>query len=134
MSVPDPAEFSTAWEAAWNAHDLDAVLAHFHEDVVFTSPVAARILPDTGGIVRGKDRLRAYWTEGLRVIPDLHFAVEDVYVGVTTIVLHYRNQRGDVVDEVLVFGDDGLVIEGHGTYRAAQPAGTVSSGPGRPSR
>jgi ketosteroid isomerase-like protein len=126
MSVPDPVEFSAAWEAAWNAHDLDALLAHFHDDVVFTSPVAARILPDTGGVVRGKDALRTYWTEGLRLIPDLHFTVLDVHAGVTALVIRYRNQRDDLVDEVLVFDDDALVVEGHGTYRTA----IASSGPG----
>ncbi|WP_051274376.1 nuclear transport factor 2 family protein [Cellulomonas sp. URHD0024] len=117
MAVPHPAQFSAAWEAAWNARDLDAVLAHFHDDVVFTSPVAARIVPDTGGIVRGKAELRAYCTAGLRLVPDLHFTVEDVYAGISILVLQYRNQRGDVVDEVLLFDDDGLVVEGHGTAR-----------------
>ena len=126
MSVPEPSQFAAAWAAAWNAHDLEGVLAHFHDDVVFTSPVAEQILPGTGGVVRGKDQLRAYWREGLRLIPDLHFTVEQVYAGVRVIVVQYRNQRGKVVDEVLVFGPDGLVIEGHGAYRAtaADPAGT----------
>ena len=116
MSVPDPAAFSAAWVAAWNAHDLDAVLAHVHDDVVFTSPVAARLFPETGGVVRGKAELRSYWAEGLRRIPDLHFTVERVFAGVGVLVISYRNQAGALVDEVLAFGDDGLVVEGHGTY------------------
>lgn len=29
----------------------------------------------------------------------------------------YRNHRGGLVNEVLIFGADGLVREGHGTYR-----------------
>jgi hypothetical protein len=37
---------------AWNAHDIEAALSHFHDDVVFTSLVAARVLPETGGVVR----------------------------------------------------------------------------------
>ncbi|NUU17040.1 nuclear transport factor 2 family protein [Cellulomonas humilata] len=115
MSVPDPSEFSAAWVSAWNAHDLDAVLAHFHDDVVFTSPLAARLVPDSGGVLRGKEALRRYWTEGLRLLPDLHLTVERVYAGVTALVITYRNQAGGVVDEVLVFAD-GLVVEGHGTY------------------
>lgn len=115
MTVPDPIEFSAAWAAAWNAHDLDAVLAHFHDDVVFTSPTAARVVPESGGVVRGKDALRHYWTEGLRLVPDLHFTVERVFAGVTSLVIGYRNQSGGLVDEVLVFAD-GLVVEGHGTY------------------
>lgn len=115
-AVPDPAAFSSSWAAAWNAHDLDAVLAHFADDVVFTSPVAARILPETGGVLRGKDELRRYWSEGLRLIPDLRFTVERIFVGVDVLVIGYRNQAGNLVDEVLRFADDGLVVAGHGAY------------------
>jgi ketosteroid isomerase-like protein len=115
MTTPDPTAFAADWLAAWNAHDVEAVLAHFHDDVVFTSPLAVRVVPDSGGVLRGKEALRRYWSEGLRLIPDLHFTVERVYAGVSTLVISYRNQRGGLVDEVLVFAD-GLVVEGHGTY------------------
>ena len=122
MGVPDPVEFSSAWEAAWNAHDLDAVLAHFADKVVFYSPYAAQVLPDTGGVLRGKGELYRYWAEGLRLLPDLHFTVEGVHAGVSSLVLHYRNQRDVLVDEVLIFDDAGLVVEGHGTYPTTFPA------------
>jgi hypothetical protein len=117
MALPDPHVFAAQWCAAWNAHDLDAVLAHFHEDVVFTSPTAAALLPATGGVVRGKAALRSYWEEGLRRFPDLHFTVETVFAGIETLVIQYRNHKGVSVCEVLVF-DAGLVREGHGTYPA----------------
>ncbi len=115
MGIPDPDEFSRAWLAAFNAHDLGAVLDHFHDDVVFTSPVAARALPDSGGVVRGKKALLAYWTLALERVPNLHFELLGVYVGVDTLVLNYRNQAGGLVNEVLTF-DGGLVRKGHGTY------------------
>jgi ketosteroid isomerase-like protein len=41
----DATDFSRDWVQAWNSHDVEAVLRHFHDDVVFTSPVAARLLP-----------------------------------------------------------------------------------------
>ena len=116
MTLPDPAAYAAAWAAAWNARDLEAVLALFHDDVVFTSPVAARVLPGSGGVVRGKDALRRYWEAALPQVPDLHFTVERVFAGVSVLVVSYRNQRGDLVDEVLVLDEDGLVVEGHGTY------------------
>nr|WP_238992467.1 nuclear transport factor 2 family protein [Jiangella ureilytica] len=53
MTPSDPHAFARDWVAAWNAHE--AVLRHFHEDVVFTSPVAARVLPESGGVLRGQD-------------------------------------------------------------------------------
>jgi ketosteroid isomerase-like protein len=35
--------FGVAWLAAWNAHDLDAILARYHDDVVFSSPFAVEL-------------------------------------------------------------------------------------------
>lgn len=115
MPTPDAATFAEQWVRAWNDHDVEAVLAHFHDDVVFSSPVAARVLPETAGVVRGKDALRHYWTTALRMLPDLHFEVVGVYRGESLLVVNYRNERGGLVNEVLVF-DGHLVREGHGTY------------------
>ncbi|EJO88637.1 nuclear transport factor 2 family protein [Mycobacterium colombiense] len=114
----DAVAFSERWVQNWNAHDVEAVLADFHDDVVFTSPVAAEIFPETHGVVRGKAALRRYWTGALARIPDLRFSVDGVYQGIDTIVIAYRNQNGDSVSEVLTFLD-GAVIEGHGTYRVS---------------
>ena len=114
-------EFAQRWRGDWNAHDLDALLAHFTDDVVFTSPIAAQVMPGCDGTLRGKAELRQYWAEGLRRIPDLHFEVEDVYVGVHTVVINYRNHVGNLVNEVLVF-DGPLVSEGHATYLVADAA------------
>jgi hypothetical protein len=115
MPTPDPHEFAAAWVQAWNAHQVEAVLAHFADDVVFSSPVAARVLPETGGVVRGKAALRQYWTTALALLPDLHFEIVGVYRGESVLVINYRNERGGLVNEVLAFAG-GLVREGHGTY------------------
>ena len=117
-NMPDLEAFTQSWLDAWNGHDLDAVLAHFSEDVVFRSPVAIQILDYSDGVIRGKTELRRYWTEGLRRIPDLHFELVGVYTGVDTLIINYRNQRGGLVNEILTFVD-GLVREGHGTYLEA---------------
>ncbi len=119
-------EFADNWVQGWNAHDLEQVLSHFAEDVVFTSPVAVQLLDIDDGVIRGKPALRHYWSEGLRRIPDLHFDLLGVYVGVSTLVINYRNQRGGLVNEVLIFDGD-LVTSGHGTYLGGglNPAGTT---------
>jgi ketosteroid isomerase-like protein len=115
MPTPDPQEFAAAWVPAWNAHDVDAVLRHFHDDVVFSSPVAARVLPESGGVVHGKAALRHYWTTALAGLPGLQFEVVAVYRGESLLVLNFRNQHGGLVNEVLRFDGD-LVCEGEGTY------------------
>ncbi|ALR21039.1 nuclear transport factor 2 family protein [Sphingobium baderi] len=123
--IIDWAKFAEEWQSAWNAHDLERLLDHFHEDIVFTSPVAAGLLPKTEGYIRGKESLRAYWSKGLQHIPDLHFTVERIFAGLNILVIQYRNQKNIVVSEVLIFSDV-KVREGHGTYPPDEtnPAGT----------
>jgi ketosteroid isomerase-like protein len=125
MDQARAAEFASRWERDWNAHDLDALLAHFSPDVVFTSPVAAQLLPDCDGVIRGRDALRDYWSRALALLPDLHFEVEAVYAGLDAIVINYRNHRGNRVCEFLRF-DGALVVAGHATY--ATDAAAAASG------
>jgi len=42
LSIASFDEFCNDWIAAWNAHDLERILSHYREDVLFTSPFAAR--------------------------------------------------------------------------------------------
>ena len=107
--------FAEHWLKAWNSRDLEAVLSHFSDDVVFSSPMAAQLCEGCDGVIQGKAALRDYWAEGLRRVPELHFEIESLYVGVRTLVINYRNQAGGLANEVLVF-DGALVVEGHGTY------------------
>jgi hypothetical protein len=32
MPTPEPQQFADDWVQAWNSHDVEAVLAHFHDD------------------------------------------------------------------------------------------------------
>jgi ketosteroid isomerase-like protein len=62
------------WNAAWDSHDLDGVMALFHEDVLFENW--------TGGKVKGKAALRKAWAPwfenhgGFRFIPEETFIDE----------------------------------------------------------
>lgn len=114
------ATFAKAWETAWNAHDLDAVLALFADGVVFTSPLARGLAGHSDGIVRGKAALRAYWAAGLAQLPDLRFEVTSVSEGIDLLAIGFRNERGVERLEILKFAD-GLVVEGHGTHVVTLP-------------
>ncbi|NDZ80496.1 nuclear transport factor 2 family protein [Streptomyces sp. SID10853] len=117
MDLEFAQKFAAEWLEDWNSHDLERILAHYHEEVTFSSPMIARFTGDASGTVRGKDELRAYWRTGLARIPGLHFEVMDVRAGVDSLVIDYRNQIGGRVYEVLTFRD-GLVISGFGAYGA----------------
>lgn len=119
MDHAEAGAFVEQWTRAWNAHDVESVLTHFTDDVLFTSPIAIQILGGDG-VIRGKEALRHYWTEGVRRVPDLRFEILGFYAGVHILVINYRNQKGELVCEVLHF-DGPLVKEGHGTYLGDDP-------------
>ena len=111
-----PDEFAREWIEAWNAHDLERILSHYSREVVFTSPVAAQIVPESRGVIVGIDALRSYWATGLERIPDLHFDLVDVLHTVDGITILYRNQRDLLVAETVFFDADGLVARSFAAY------------------
>jgi ketosteroid isomerase-like protein len=112
----DGVELGRRWNEAWNAHDLDAVMALLHPDIEFSSPHIPVIAGEPSGVLRGHEAVRAYWAEALRRIPDLHFDLHGVTVGHDAIAVRYTNQVGNESVEILLLDDDGLVIRGAGTY------------------
>ncbi|MEO0390060.1 MAG: nuclear transport factor 2 family protein [Pseudomonadota bacterium] len=111
----DADAFARSWEAGWNAHDLDRVMAHYSADIVFRSRKAIPLVGD--GYLRGKDALQAYWAKALANQPDLHFTVVDVFEGFDMVVLTYRNHRGVLAAETLRFDADGTVVEASACHR-----------------
>ncbi len=114
----DPAAYADAWVSEWNAHDLEAILEHYADDVVFRSPVAARVRPDSGGLIVGKAALADYWGAALPMNPDLHFTLEETFDTVGGMTILYANHRGQRVAETLIFNDEDLVVLGVGAYTA----------------
>lgn len=112
--MEDAKAFAATWIAAWNAHDLDAVLEFFDDDVAFTSEVAARLVPGSRGRLVGKPELRRYWSKALSLLPDLHFKLISLHAGVDLLLIGFEMRDGSRRTEVLRFVGD-LIIEGHGT-------------------
>jgi hypothetical protein len=102
-------KLAQAWAAAWNAHDLDAILSHYEEAVELTSPAAAQLLGAPEGRVVGKANLRAYFQRGLQAYPELHFQLENVLCGIQSVVLYYINQKGTRTAEFMEFSAHGKV-------------------------
>jgi hypothetical protein len=103
-------DFAQEWVRSWNAHDLEAILEHYADGVVLTSPVAARLLGDPSGNVRGKAALRAYFSKGLEAFPNLKFELKDVMWGLSTVVLYYANQVGRKTGEFMEIDGNGKVM------------------------
>jgi hypothetical protein len=106
------------WVAAWNAHDLDSIMAHYDDAVELTSPVAAKLLETPDGNVVGKANLRAYFQRGLEAYPELHFHLEDVLWGLNSVVLYYANQKGTRTAEFMELAATGKVTRVVANYNA----------------
>jgi hypothetical protein len=98
-----------AWTQAWNAHDRDAILGHYADDVEFVSPFIVKLLGDPGGTVRGKAALGAYFARALAAYPDLRFEPIEVLTSVDSFVHYYRSVGGILAAEVMFVDADGKI-------------------------
>jgi ketosteroid isomerase-like protein len=116
LTLEKTADYVTRWVAAFESKDLDRVLAFYTNDVIFHSPLIARLSHDPSGTVQGKAALRAYVKKGFEVFDHIKFTVLDVLRGVDSIAIHYKGITGTHVVEVLFFDKDGLVRESYVHY------------------
>jgi predicted ester cyclase len=110
MTKEDAWNLANHWIAAWNSHDLDAILSHYDDAIELTSPVAAQLLGLPDGKIVGKADLRAYFQRGLSAYPELHFKLEDVLWGLSSVVLYYTNQKETRTAEFMELAADGKVM------------------------
>jgi hypothetical protein len=109
LTPEDVNAFAQHWLAAWNAHDLDQIMAHYDDQVELSSPTAAQLLNRPGGQVVGKADLRLYFQKGLAAFPELHFTLKEVLWGMQSVVLYYENQRGTHTAEYMELSPQGKV-------------------------
>ncbi len=84
-----PQELARAWVAAFNARDLEALLALYADDAVHHSPKLRARRPETGGNVRGKEALRAWWADSFDRLPGLHYEARRVTASGHLLILEY---------------------------------------------
>ncbi|AWL96600.1 MULTISPECIES: nuclear transport factor 2 family protein [Bradyrhizobium] len=110
------AEFGRTWVEAWNARDLERVLALYDEAAVMTSDRIPALGFDASGTLRGKDALRAYWGKALGLLPELHFSLIELFVSPDSVVVFYANERGKKICEYLRVNDAGLIVQGSANH------------------
>ena len=113
MTTDDARTFAARWAQAWNSRDIDQVLAHFHDEVVLTSPTAVAVMGTP--TVRGKESLRAYWTTALSRLTSLRFTVDRVVWDPDSreLAIIYTSEtdgKARRVSENLVFNSAGQVV------------------------
>ena len=62
-----------AWLDAFNAHDVDALVALYADDATHTSPKIRALHPDTGGKLVGKAAMSKWWRDANARLPGLRY-------------------------------------------------------------
>jgi hypothetical protein len=61
------------WIDAFNRHDIDVLLALYSDTAEHYSPKLRARQPETRGIVKGKEKMRAWWQDSFDRLPSLRY-------------------------------------------------------------
>lgn len=111
MMTKERAEsFARSWYGAWNASDLDAMMAHYSPGIEHSSPFIARFNESGEPTLRGSDAVRAYFGRALQRDPTppgvTRFTPWKMALGTETVVLMYHRMNGEFAAEMFVLGND----------------------------
>jgi ketosteroid isomerase-like protein len=101
------------WFDAFNEHDLEKLLALYHDEAVHYSPKLKVRQPETNGLVQGKPALRAWWQDAFDRLPTLSYQYTTLTANNDRVFMEYiRRVTGEadmLVAEVLEVRD-GVIV------------------------
>ena len=113
-------EIAASWTEAWNARDLDALMFHYADDVVFLSPTVILRDGEPSGTIRGKTALTKHFSEALESFgPSIKFTLLDACVGVGGYALYYARETGAKVIVVKRLNAEEKIVEARVHYHSA---------------
>lgn len=86
------------WFAAFNAHDLEALLSLYADEAEHYSPKLKVRQPETNGLITGKAALRAWWRDAFDRLPSLHYEVVKLTADEEQVFMEYIRQVKDEAD------------------------------------
>src|SRR3954462_2340423 len=102
------------WLGCFESKDVDALVSLYSEAARHTSPKLRLSRPETGGQIRGRAELRAWWAEAFARLPRLRYLERTLTADSARVWMEYtRSVPGDPdlpVAEVLEIRD-GLIHE-----------------------
>jgi 8-oxo-dGTP diphosphatase len=105
------------WLGAFNARDIEGLVALYAEDAVHVSPKLRERHPDSHGEIRGRAALRAWWADAFARLPQLRYEERRVVAEGDSVFLEYvRKVPGEpdlVVAELYVLDAAGRIARSH---------------------
>jgi len=110
----------TGWIESWNAHDLDGIMAHYADGVVFEANTVVTRWNRPDGRLHGAGELREHFRRGLDLAPSLHFSLEGVFTSPSGYAALYSRDNGNRVLDVVELNEDAKAINVKAFYVAEQ--------------
>lgn len=121
MSQLRARELAESWIAAWNNRDLEALMSHYSDEVVFISPTVLTRDDQPSGVIRGRKALREHFGDGLKKFgANVRFTLLDVCAGVNGFAIYYSRETGAKVIGAKLVDASGKIVEVRVHYHAAQ--------------
>lgn len=113
MSAQNNKQIATKWFEAFNAHDLEKLLSLYNDNAQHYSPKLKIRMPETQGLIKGKQALREWWQDAFDRLPTLQYEVIKLTTDENQVFMEYiRRVDGEddlSVGEVLQI-DNGLIV------------------------
>lgn len=92
MLAEENKRIAAEWFAAFNAHDLERLLALYDDNAQHYSPKLKLRHPATKGLMKGKAALRDWWREAFDRLPGLHYVVQRLTADDQQVFMEYLRQ------------------------------------------
>ncbi len=113
MSSEQNKQIALRWFGAFNTHNLDTLLALYHNNAQHYSPKLKIRHPHTKGLIQGKAALRDWWQDAFNRLPTLRYEMLALTADKSQVFMEYlRHVDGEEdlrVAELLVIEDDKII-------------------------
>lgn len=113
MTAKKNEQIAVNWFEAFNTHDLEKLLSLYHEEARHYSPKLKIRKPETNGLVKGKNALRAWWKDAFERLPSLKYLTISLTANDNRVFMEYirkvDNEDDMMVAELLEI-ENGVII------------------------
>ncbi len=99
------------WINAWNNGDVNSLINHYSDDVVFYSSAAKRRWGVDDGKLSGKEALGNHFRKAFEEFPSMAITFKKLMQGPDGVLLVYERETGKMMADFVRFNDQGKVSE-----------------------
>ena len=89
MVIQKNLSIAHVWFEAFNSHNLEKLISLYDDEAKHYSPKLKIRLPETKGLVTGKEALREWWRDAFERLPSLHYKVTSLTANSDRVFMEY---------------------------------------------